>query len=209
MKNHKNIKCNFYLLFWAILLISCQQHEESREHKSILLPGAKLYDVTNPASKDGDASLVATPDNPSDDDAPAINAGLQIPAQMQGKSLLPLMNDEPVEWMLELFLESLFTMRDNPFCEGIRQGDWKYIRMYDGINPYREEDIDFTGRNPGYEQLFNLKDDPAETKNLIEQYNDSDLLLEFKKKVSEYSNEMNQQRKEYRQNVAIKEKKSK
>lgn len=135
-------------------------------------------------------------------------AGLPVPEQMQGRSIVPLLNNETVAWRDELFLESLFTMRDNPFCEGIRQGDWKYIRMYDGVNPYREEDLYFSGIDPGFEQLFNVKDDPGETNNLIEQYQSSEMLKGFREKVSNYAEEMNRQRQDYKQKTIIKEKSS-
>ena len=52
-------------------------------------------------------------------------------------------------------------------CEGIRQDEWKYIRMFDGVVPYDETDLDFRGRLPEFEQLFNLKEDPEEKNNLI------------------------------------------
>jgi arylsulfatase A-like enzyme len=54
--------------------------------------------------------------------------GLEKTGMMQGSSLVPLVIDEDVEWRDHLFLENLFAMRDNPFCEGINQGKWKYIR---------------------------------------------------------------------------------
>ena len=62
-------------------------------------------------------------------------AGIEKPRIMEGSSLVPLMANENVEWRDHLFLESLFTLQDNPFCEGIRKGQWKYIRMYDGQQP--------------------------------------------------------------------------
>ena len=57
-------------------------------------------------------------------------AGIPVPEQMEGKSLVPLMANTELPWREEIFLENLYTGRDNPFCEGIRQGNWKYIRMY-------------------------------------------------------------------------------
>jgi len=118
-------------------------------------------------------------------------AGIEAPAEMQGKSLVPLIEGKATEWREELFLESLFTLRDNPFCEGIRKGKWKYIRMYDGVTPYTEEDIQFSNRQPDFEQLFDLEADPGEQTNLIAQYEGSRVLEELREKVADYSTELN------------------
>lgn len=128
-------------------------------------------------------------------------AGIQPPSNMQGKSLVPLINGQTKDWRDELFLESLFTMRDNPFCEGIRTEEWKYIRMFDGVNQYNEEHIDFAGKKPDFEQLFNLKDDPEEKINLIEKYEGSKLLKELREKCKAQSIEMNNKREKYKQEV--------
>ncbi len=124
-------------------------------------------------------------------------AGLEVPKEMQGRSLLPLINGEEVQWRNELFLESLFTLRDNPFCEGIRTKNWKYIRMYDGVKYYQERDLNFEDNEPDFEQLFNLKDDPQEMNNLVDQYKDSSLLIELREKVKKYSQELNNKREKY------------
>lgn len=125
-------------------------------------------------------------------------AGINVPREMTGKSLLPLLTGEKTTWREQLFLESLYTGRDNPFSEGIRQGDWKYIRMYKGVNPYDESNIDFEGRLPDYEQLFNLKDDPEEKYNLINKYDNSEMLNTLRNKVNTCSDSLNKQRSEYK-----------
>jgi len=124
-------------------------------------------------------------------------AGVEVPEEMSGRSLAPLVSGESDDWREELFLESLFTLRDNPFLEGIRMGDWKYIRMYDGVKDYTEADVDFAGKAPEFEQLFNLKDDPAEEKNLVKEYEDDEILQVLREKVKSYSIDINQQREEY------------
>jgi len=128
-------------------------------------------------------------------------AGIRPPANMEGESLRPLMNGEKVKWRSEIFLESLFTMRDNPFCEGIREGKWKYIRMYDGILGYKEADVDFSGRKPGFEQLFNLMDDPGEKQNLISQHEGTRMLRKFRDKCQDYSDSLNKKRNNYMKEV--------
>jgi len=124
-------------------------------------------------------------------------AGIKSPDEMTGKSLVPLVKGKKVKWRDELFLESLYTDRDNPFCEGIRKDEWKYIRMYDGIVDYKEEDVDFRNRNPDFEQLFNLKDDPDEMNNLIDKYEGTKLLEEFREKTANYSQNLNLKRADY------------
>ena len=66
----------------ASAAISCKDAKQRNNWLSSesILPGSKIYDITNPASWGGEPSLAATPDDPSDDDAPAINAALQAAA---------------------------------------------------------------------------------------------------------------------------------
>ncbi len=131
-------------------------------------------------------------------------AGIDAPPEMNGYSLIPLMDGSKVTWRSELFLESLFTLRDNPFCEGIRVGDWKYIRMFDGVNPYNESHLEFSNRSPDFEQLFHLKDDPGEKNNLIEEYQQSDFLDSLRVKVARHSASMNRARDDYKESHSVK-----
>jgi arylsulfatase A-like enzyme len=126
-------------------------------------------------------------------------AGIPIPEDMEGKSLVPLMANQKLPWREEIFLENLYTGRDNPFCEGIRLGNWKYIRMYDGKMNYLEEDVDFRDKKPDFEQLFNLEKDPGEYHNLIELYEGSAILQDIRAKCMKYSNDLNGQRSAYKQ----------
>ncbi|GAA4237882.1 sulfatase [Postechiella marina] len=131
-------------------------------------------------------------------------ANIKSPEIMQGKSLIPLIHGEDIGWRDELFLENFFTGRDNPFCEGIRMGDWKYIRMYrGGFWGYNEADINFKNKQPGFEQLFNLKDDPKEMHNLIKQYEGTNLLSELRRKTANYANTMNNTREKYKETHQI------
>ncbi|MEM7657269.1 MAG: sulfatase-like hydrolase/transferase [Bacteroidota bacterium] len=125
-------------------------------------------------------------------------AGVEPLAQMEGESLLPLLNGQATAWREALFLESLFTLRGNPFCEGIRQGDWKYIRMFDGVKGFEESDVAFGDRSPAFEQLFHLKEDPEEKHNLIADYEGSEWLEELRQSCRTQSEEINQRRERYR-----------
>jgi arylsulfatase A-like enzyme len=131
-------------------------------------------------------------------------AGINPPENMQGKSLIPLLNRDTTNWRDELFLESMYTGRGNPICEGIRMGNWKYIRMYQlHKGKYSEEDIDFTQRKPDFEQLFNLKDDPEEMNNLIDQYEGDELLTTLRSKTAQHAAELNVSREKYKTTTEI------
>lgn len=129
-------------------------------------------------------------------------AGVETIEFMDGASLKPLVRDESTEWRDELFLESLYTGRDNPFQEGMRQGKWKYIRMYDGVGKYAENDVDFKGRTPEFEMLFDLDADPKEMNNLAQEMADSSILAELRKKTAAHSVAMNQRRESFKKAVA-------
>ena len=66
----------------AFITFSCQNNVQEKEKATpgSIMPGAKIYDVTKPETWGGDPAMAATPDNPMDDDAPAINAALKAAA---------------------------------------------------------------------------------------------------------------------------------
>ncbi len=128
-------------------------------------------------------------------------AGVEPLEFMDGKSLKPLVYGETKSWRSELFLESLYTGRDNPFQEGIRIGKWKYIRMYDGVEPYDEQSVDFSNREPEFEMLFDLNADPGETQNRIEEMGDTQFLEDLRQKTANYSVALNEQRETYKEAV--------
>jgi len=130
-------------------------------------------------------------------------AGVRQPEVMEGKTLVPLVYGEKVRWRDELFLESLFTLQGNPISEGVREGKWKYIRIYAWGKRYSEADLDFNNRKPDFEQLFNLEEDPAEHHNLINEYEGKKLLINLRKKCAEYSSRMNLERSAFMKNHEI------
>ena len=80
-------------------------------------------------------------------------AGVPIPAPTQGRSLVPLFEDDTVgDWRTEFFCEHLFERSDIPKSEGFRTEDWKYIRYFE--------------QDPVYEELYDLRGDPHESVNL-------------------------------------------
>jgi len=78
-------------------------------------------------------------------------AGVQIPDAIQGQSLVPLLENGRTDSRDYIFCEHLFERNDIPQSEGIRTERWKYLRYRDHINS---------------EELYDLKVDPNETKNL-------------------------------------------
>ena len=130
-------------------------------------------------------------------------AGVEPPVEMEGRSLIPLLNGTPVAWRDHLFLENLYTGRDTPFSEGVRKGKWKYIRMYDGVENYDEADLCFADRAPDFEQLFDLAADPSETSNLIKANADHAVLAELRALCRKGAGDLNARRSEYRKRIAV------
>lgn len=96
-------------------------------------------------------------------------AGVGVPASMQGRDLRPLMKDPGLKWRDEIFIESLFLLRTGPFMEAVRTKEWKYVRYFPTEKAqYAEQDTDFRGLEPAFEQLFDLANDPGEEVNLID-----------------------------------------
>jgi len=77
-------------------------------------------------------------------------AGLSVPQQMQGRSLVPLLKGQNPTWRTEFFYEHPFVHKTIARTEALRTQRWKYARY-----------IDYD-----YEELYDLKNDPTETINL-------------------------------------------
>lgn len=81
-------------------------------------------------------------------------AGCQIPAVMQGRDFTPLLSGSAASWRKDWYYEHSWTANGRlPACEALRTAEWKLMR--------------FPSEQPPVEQLFNLKDDPHETRDLI------------------------------------------
>ncbi len=80
-------------------------------------------------------------------------AALKPDERMQGKSLWRLVRGEDVQgWRSEVFHEHHFKHPGIPRSESVRTRQWKYSRYLDS--------------DPLYEELYDLKNDPHELKNL-------------------------------------------
>ncbi len=115
-------------------------------------------------------------------------AGIDPPASMQGRDLRPLMASPESTWRDEIFLESLFLLRTGPFMEAVRTKRWKYVRYFRSDSAsYGEEDVDFSGREPDFEQLFDLSADPGEVRNLAGDPAHADRLEEMRQSCARQS----------------------
>ncbi len=108
----------------------------------------------------------------SEDLAPTILelGGAPPVAGMQGRSLAPLLRGEKVDWRKDFFCESLILLQEYPIGQGVRGHDWKYLRYWPNRkrpSDYRELlNLGLKSETPAYEELFDLRADPQERKNL-------------------------------------------
>jgi arylsulfatase A-like enzyme len=120
-----------------------------------------------------------------------------IPASMQGQSLVPLLRNETVEWREEFFAEQLMDIQNYPRSECVRTDEWKYIRYFkrtenpEERGPFRGTLDDYnkgllstlTGEEPIYEELYNLREDPYEEENRALDPLSSEILDDFRGKI--------------------------
>jgi arylsulfatase A-like enzyme len=78
--------------------------------------------------------------------------GLEVPGDVQGRSLVPMLGDPSLAGRTEWFYEHTFEHPRIPKSEGIRTERWKYIR--------------YTEVDPLFEELYDLTTDPHEERNL-------------------------------------------
>lgn len=79
-------------------------------------------------------------------------AHVAAPPQMQGRSLVPLIEGKSIAWRDRFFYEHRFRHPKIPMSEGVRTTRWKYVR-YTSVRPVDEE-------------LFDLQTDPLERHDL-------------------------------------------
>jgi arylsulfatase A-like enzyme len=79
-------------------------------------------------------------------------AGVPVPPQMEGQSLLPLMRREDVAWRSDFLFEHLYPEPLIRRSAGVIGGRYTYLRYLDP--------------NPNYESLYDLATDPNETTDL-------------------------------------------
>lgn len=94
-------------------------------------------------------------------------AGIPIPEEIQGKSVLPLIKGEKNNWRKEVYYHYYeFPQPHHVYPHfGIRTAKYKLIRFYGGIDIW---------------ELFDLEQDPDELKNIYEANKDKKLISELK-----------------------------
>jgi len=104
-------------------------------------------------------------------------AGCGIPTAMQGKDLAPLLNGGTPSWRTDWFYEHTWTAegRIAP-SEAVRSAEWKYVC--------------YTGQTPPVEQLFNLKDDPEESRNRVADTRCASIANELREKLATYKHDL-------------------
>ena len=112
-----------------------------------------IYDPRNKAEQGEENTNLAL----NIDIAPTILelAGLNPPDSYQGRSLTPFLNgNKPTDWRTEFFFEHMYQPKrvSIPPTVGIRTENWKYVDFYKN----------------GFQQLYDLRNDPQEKFNLAE-----------------------------------------
>lgn len=98
-------------------------------------------------------------------------AGIDIPDTYQGRSLAPLVKGHEKTLNRDTILvEHLWEFEHIPPSEGVRTNQWKYMRY---IN------------DKSSEELYNLKNDPIEVKNLVSNLKHKKVLNEFRDKMDD------------------------
>lgn len=86
-------------------------------------------------------------------------AGIPVPEEMEGRSILPLIRHEPVEWPKEVFIQ----ISEAQVGRAIRTHRWKYSVTAPDKDPRRDMGSDHYVE----EFLYDLEHDPHELTNLI------------------------------------------
>ena len=97
-------------------------------------------------------------------------AMLPVPKEMQGRSFAPLMRGQNQHLRSEVFCEHLWDNPQIPQTEGLRTNGWKYIRYL---------------KHPEYEELYNLINDPDESRNLASEPGQSLRLQSMRRRCQE------------------------
>lgn len=103
-------------------------------------------------------------------------AGIDSPKSYQGDSLVPLLRGSTdVDWREDFMFEHMYQPKRAliPPMVGVRTNEYKYVDFY----------------KHGFEQLYNLTNDPQETTNLAQQASFSQVLQYMRQKTSNYIKE--------------------
>jgi arylsulfatase A-like enzyme len=93
-------------------------------------------------------------------------AGLSIPQDVQGRSLMPFINGSMASFRKEILTEHLWDHPEIPQTEAVRTEQWKYIRY---------------PQHPEFEELYDLQNDSIEKNNLVFDKQYSEIRAELSK----------------------------
>lgn len=93
-------------------------------------------------------------------------AGVPIPSQMEGSSLMPLVHGQAIPWRTDFLFEHLFPDPMIRKSAGVIGGRYKYLRYLDP--------------QPNYEVLYDLAVDPNETTNFAQDPNYAAILTQLR-----------------------------
>ena len=98
-------------------------------------------------------------------------AGIEVPDVYQGKSLLPVVYGRADSLARDaVLIEHLWDFDEIPPSEGVRTQDWKYLRY---VN------------DPTIEELYDLREDPHESRNLAGDHGHYETLVRLRAKLEE------------------------
>jgi len=106
-------------------------------------------------------------------------AGIPIPVQMQGRSFMGSLRKDIVLDGRDIFCEHLWNNPQIPQSECLRSAGWKYIRYL---------------KHPEYEELYNLNDDPHESRNLAFDAEHAPRLQMFRRRCREKAESLRKKR---------------
>ncbi len=116
-------------------------------------------------------------------------AGMPIPADMQGRSLLPLLKGEDApEWRKSLFYRHYTGEFGIPPQYGVRTERYKLIHFYGRTKLYRRDESEWPFVDVW--ELYDLQNDPHERKNLYESPQHQTIVLELKKELTRLRREL-------------------
>jgi arylsulfatase A-like enzyme len=111
-------------------------------------------------------------------------AGVEIPAAMQGKSLMPLIEKEKIKWRESIFAENNFTSHFMPALNDAGDQRGKVLERSirsKSIRTERYKYVRYFEQRPMIEELFDIRNDPIEVSNLAEKSEYSDILASLRK----------------------------
>jgi arylsulfatase A-like enzyme len=104
-------------------------------------------------------------------------AGVPVPSLYQGESLLPIVNNEPInEWRNSFFCEHRFNNAKIPKYAGIRGERYVYANYYE--------------QSPPYEYLHDLEKDPSQLVNLVDNTEYKEVLEDMRQQALTMENQI-------------------